>query len=75
MTSEIEEKDLYVIGTVFEALPNALFRVKLNDASGEELLTYLSGKMRMNRIHVLIGDKVKIKIDPYGGRGRIVKRL
>ncbi|HVS79770.1 MAG TPA: translation initiation factor IF-1 [Candidatus Paceibacterota bacterium] len=62
------------LGTVIEALPNTLFRVKLDD-SEEEMLAYLSGKMRMHRIRVLIGDKVRVDLDPYGGRGRISKRL
>jgi translation initiation factor IF-1 len=61
-------------GTVIEALPNTLFRVKL-DNSEEEKLAYLAGKMRMNRIRVLIGDRVIMELDPYGGKGRIVKRL
>lgn len=60
-------------GTVEEALPNTLFRVTLDN--GELLLTYLSGKMRMYRIKVLVGDKVKVMLDPYGGKGRITKRL
>lgn len=68
------KKDSAVTGIVTEALPNTFFRVKL-DSTGEELLTYLSGKMRLHRIRVLIGDKVLIEIDPYGGKGRIVKRM
>ncbi|MEK9182258.1 MAG: translation initiation factor IF-1, partial [Patescibacteria group bacterium] len=39
-----------------------------------EIMAYLSGKMRMNRIRVLIGDKVVVELDEYGGKGRIVKR-
>ncbi len=61
------------MGVVEEALPNTLFRVKLE--SGEKILTYLSGKMRMYRIKVLVGDRVEITIDPYGGKGRIIRRL
>jgi len=60
------------IGVVTEALPNAFFRVKFQE---EELLTYLSGKMRLNRIKVMIGDSVEVIIDPYGGKGRIIRRL
>ncbi len=60
-------------GTVEEALPNALFRVVLEN--GEKVLAYLAGKMRMHRIKVLVGDRVVLQIDPYGGRARIVKRL
>jgi len=62
-----------VTGIVTEALPDTLFKVKLED--GKELLSFLAGKMRMHRIRVLIGDKVTVEIDPYGGKGRIVKRL
>jgi len=67
------KKDTAISGVVTEALPNAFFRIKRDD-TGEEILTYLSGKMRLHRIRVLIGDKVTVEIDPYGGKGRIVKR-
>ena len=60
-------------GTVTEALPATLFRVMMEDDN--EILAYLSGKMRMYRIKVLIGDKVEVVLDPYGGKGRIIKRL
>jgi translation initiation factor IF-1 len=60
-------------GTVEEALPNALFRVTLE--SGEKVLAYLAGRMRMYRIKVLVGDSVRLQLDPYGGRARIVKRM
>lgn len=60
-------------GVVTEAFPNTLFKVKL-DEGGSEIMAYLSGKMRMNRIRVLIGDKVVVELDEYGGKGRIVKR-
>ena len=62
-----------VAGIVEEALPNTLFRVKLGN--DELVLAYLAGKMRLHRIRVLIGDKVLVEIDPYGGKGRIVKRM
>lgn len=62
-----------VLGLVVEALPNTFFRVKLED--GSVILTYLAGKMRMHRIRVLIGDKVKLELEPYGGKGRIIQRL
>ena len=68
------EKDTSVLGVVTEALPDTLFRVKV-DGQEEEILTYLSGKMRLNRIRVLIGDKVRLELDPYGGKGRIIQRL
>jgi translation initiation factor IF-1 len=68
------KKESMVTGIVTEALPNAFFVVKRDD-NGEKALTYLSGKMRLHRIRVLIGDKVAFEVDPYGGKGRIVKRL
>jgi translation initiation factor IF-1 len=61
-------------GVVDEALPNTLFRVTL-EGTGEQILTYLAGKMRIHRIKVLVGDKVLVELEPYGGKGRIVKRL
>lgn len=61
-----------VIGTVIEALPNALFRVDIGD--GKINLSYLAGKMRMHRIKVLVGDRVEVLLDSYGGKGRIIKR-
>lgn len=61
-----------VEGIVEEALPNTLFRVKL--ASGDVVLAYLAGKMRLHRIKVLVGDRVALQLDPYGGRARIVRR-
>ena len=63
-----------VNGTVVETLPNTLFRVAV-EGTDTIVLAYLAGKMRMHRIRVLIGDKVEIVQDPYGGRARIVKRL
>ncbi len=73
-----EDKEQYITGIVVEALPNTLFRVEEDFDTKEQkdaILVYLSGKMRIHRIRVLVGDKVKIKLDPYGGRGRIVQRL
>lgn len=61
-----------VEGIVDEALPNTLFRVKL--VSGETILAYLAGKMRLHRIKVLVGDRVQLQLDPYGGRARIIRR-
>ena len=61
------------VGTVIEALPNALFRLQMSEE--ETILAYLSGKMRLNRIKVLIGDSVEVVIDPDGGKGRITRRL
>lgn len=71
-----EEKAAAARGVVVEALPSTLFRVEI-ELPGEkkEILAYLSGKMRLHRIKVLIGDAVQVVLDPYGGKGRIVKRL
>ena len=59
--------------TVIEAMPNTLFRVVTEQ--DKEIIAYLSGKMRMHRIRVLVGDTVEIQEEPYGGKARIVKRL
>ncbi|MBP6931413.1 MAG: translation initiation factor IF-1 [Candidatus Pacebacteria bacterium] len=71
--NEIKTDENTKVGVVIESLPNTLFRVDLGD--DKVLISYLSGKMRMNRIKVLVGDKVEVLIDPYGGKGRITKRL
>lgn len=69
-----------VEGEVTEALPNTLFRVKIDKTSMEELkntiiLCHLSGKMRMHYIKVLPGDKVRVEMTPYDlGKGRIIYR-
>ncbi|MCE9585137.1 translation initiation factor IF-1 [Candidatus Nomurabacteria bacterium] len=73
MSDNKNDKILTGRGVITEALPSTLFRVMMEDE--KEILAYLSGKMRMNRIKVLIGDNVEIVLDPYGGKGRIVKRL
>jgi len=73
MENKQQDSESVVTGTVVEALPNTMFRVELAD--GTLQLAYLSGKMRIHRIKVLVGDKVELKLDPYGGKGRVVKRL
>ncbi len=61
-------------GRVTEALPNAFFKITLED--GKEILGFLSGKMRMNKITILPGDKVSVEMTPYDeSKGRIVYRL
>jgi translation initiation factor IF-1 len=72
MDSQTQDDNL-VYGTVEEALPDALFRVQTDD--GKKMLAYLAGKMRKFRIRVLVGDKVGLVVDPYGGKARITKRL
>lgn len=61
------------LGMITEALPNAFFRVRMED--GSEVLGYLSGKMRIFKIRVLIGDKVRVQCSPGDKKGRIVQRL
>lgn len=73
---EIEntEDDLEVKeGRVIEALPAALFRVKFDDASGD-LICFLKGTIKVFKIKILVGDKVLVELDPYGGKGRIIRR-
>jgi len=63
-----------VEGTVVEALPNAMFRVEL--ANGHRVLAHVSGKIRMNFIRILPGDRVTVELSPYDlARGRIVYRF
>ncbi|PMQ01017.1 MAG: translation initiation factor IF-1 [Dictyoglomus sp. NZ13-RE01] len=71
----MDKKDVIeVIGTVKEALPNATFRVELEN--GFEVLAYVSGKMRMNFIRVMPGDKVKVELSIYDlTKGRIIYRF
>lgn len=60
-------------GTILEALPNAMFRVELEN--GHKVLGHISGKMRMHYIKILPGDKVRVEISPYDlTRGRIIFR-
>lgn len=61
-------------GSVLESLPNAMFRVALND-NGHVVLAHLSGKIRINNINILVGDRVRVEITPYDlSKGRIVYR-
>ena len=62
-----------VTGVVADALPNLHFKVELSD--GGTTLAYLSGKMRLHRIKVLVGDKVELVLASDGARGRITRRL
>lgn len=68
-----KEERIEVEGTVLEPLPNAMFRVEL--ANGHKVLAHISGKMRMNYIRILPGDKVTVEISSYDlTRGRIIFR-
>ena len=75
VTTEKKDTQEEVEGSVDETLPNALFRVTVDDTQIGQVLAYLSGRMRMNRIKVLVGDRVSLVLDPHGGRARITKRL
>jgi translation initiation factor IF-1 len=69
-----KEEHIETEGTVLEALPNAMFRVALEN--GHQVLAHVSGKMRMNFIRILPGDKVKMELSPYDlTRGRITFRV
>ena len=69
-----KEKGIEIEGTVLENLPNARFRVKL-DETETEILAHVSGKMRMNYIRILPGDRVRVELSPYDlTMGRIVYR-
>ncbi len=68
-----KEEAIEVEGKILEALPNAMFRVELEN--GHKILAHISGKMRMNFIKILPGDKVKVELSPYDlNRGRITYR-
>ena len=69
-----KKEAIEVEGTVSEALPNAVFRVEL--ANGHMVLAHISGKMRMNFIRVLPGDRVLVELSPYDlSRGRVTYRF
>ena len=70
----MSKKDIIEVeGTVIDALPNAIFKVELEN--GHEILAHISGKLRMNYIRILPGDKVTVKLSPYDlTRGRITWR-
>lgn len=68
-----KEKGIVLEGEVLAALPNAMFRVRLE--TGHEVLAHVSGKMRIHFIRILPGDKVKVELSPYDlTRGRIIYR-
>jgi translation initiation factor IF-1 len=62
-------------GEVLEALPNLMYRVRLDD-NGHVMLAQMNGRMRKNKIRVLVGDRVRVELTPYDlDRGRIILRL
>ena len=74
MNSDSEKEKIEKEGIISETLPNAYFKVKLE--GGNEVLAYISGKMRMNYIKILTGDKVRVEVTPYDlTRGRITYRF
>ena len=78
MTNENQSMDskefIDVVGEVIELMPAGTFKVQLEN--GHEILSHLSGKMRMNKIRISVGDKVKVQLSPYDlSKGRITYRL
>jgi len=73
MSTVAKESLIQVEGTVIEPLPNATFRVELEN--GHKVLAHVAGKMRMNFIRILPGDRVKLELSPYDlSKGRIIYR-
>ncbi len=69
-----KEENIEIQGTIVETLPNAMFRVELEN--GQIILAYVSGKMRMHFIKILSGDKVTVELSPYDlTKGRITYRF
>lgn len=69
----VKKEKIEVEGTITETLPDASFRVRLDD--GRKVLAHVAGKMRIYRIRILAGDRVKVELSPYDEtRGRIVYR-
>lgn len=68
-----KKKEKPIEGIIIEAFPSATFKARISGE--EEILVYLSGKMRMNHIKVLPGDRVLIELGPDGKKGRVVRRL
>jgi translation initiation factor IF-1 len=80
-SSNTKEK-IEIEGKVIEALPNTLFRVQIDAGpgrpanSGQEILAHIAGRLRVNRIRILPGDRVRVELTPYDlKRGRITRRL
>jgi len=71
--SAAKEEGIQVEGTVMETLPNAMFKVELEN--GHTVLAHISGKMRMHYIRILPGDRVQVELSPYDlSRGRVTYR-
>lgn len=74
MSNGAKKEKTFTEGEVIENLPNTFFKVRIDD--GREILAYLSGKMRLYHIKVLLGDRVRVEMTPYDDtKGRIVLRM
>jgi translation initiation factor IF-1 len=70
-----KQETIAIKGTILEALSNAMFRIKLHDMD-KEVVSQASGKIRMNRIRLVVGDLVEVEFSPYDlDKGRISRRL
>jgi translation initiation factor IF-1 len=71
----MRDKTIHPTGIVEEAMPNLLFRVKMDD--GQSVIAYKGGKLKLHKISVIVGDRVQVILDPYGGKAsnRLIKRL
>lgn len=68
-----QDEDVEIVeGRVIEALPNTHFRIETKNGA---VIAYLGGRMRVHKIRILVGDKVSVQLDEYGGKPRIVRRL
>lgn len=72
--SNKEDEEIEIVeGIVVDSLPNTHFRIMLKDNT--TTIGYLSGKMRVNKIKILVGDKILLQLDEYGGKPRIIRRF
>lgn len=72
LARNLSDDKLKIDGTITETLPDTKFKVRLDD--GKEILAYLSGKMRLHYIKVMVGDRVTLELSPDGTKGRITYR-
>ncbi len=75
VSSSAADEDDYsekIVGQVVDALPNTHFRIKTIKG---DIIAYMGGKMRVHKIRILVGDRVEILLDEYGGKARLIKRL
>lgn len=72
ITEEEDDAIEVIEGRVMDALPNTHFKV---DTKNGQFIAYLGGRMRVHKIRILVGDKVSLQLDEYGGKARIVRRL